>query len=151
MGLAAVDIFTLNAVATSAIAQYRCVGFDDAQINAIGADVKGISKRPAAIGEAVELAAIGTAIIESGGAFAVGAPLMADALGRVVVGAAMSVGIGTLAVGAGAVAVTSSAANGAILTGAPAIAGCELPQHLVGYALTASTAAGQFIEVKLSV
>lgn len=141
MGQQAVNIFTLPAKATAAVAPYRCISFTDAHTTSVGQDVKGISMRPAAIGEAFEVACLGTAVIESGGAISVGAPLICDAIGRVTVGVPASATIT-----AGAVAMTGSAATGPVV-----LAGCEMPQHLVGYALEAATAAGQFIEVKLSV
>ncbi|MCB6182319.1 hypothetical protein LIN78_01955 [Leeia sp. TBRC 13508] len=131
------DLLCLSFIAPSAVAQYRGVDFAGAQIAAAGARVAGISKRPAAAGEAYEAAAYGTAVCETGGVFAAGVPLVMDATGRVVAAA-------TLSVASGATAVTSTAANGAILTGGVP------PQFVVGDSLQASTAAGQFVEVLLS-
>lgn len=140
MGLQAVSIFSLSAKATAAVLAYRGIGFNNAHASAVGQDIKGISMRPAAIGEAFEVACLGTATCETGSAIAIGAPLIVDATGRVITGAAAAATIA-----AGAVAMTGTAANGPVV-----LTGCEMPQHLVGYALEAATAAGQFIEVKLS-
>lgn len=153
MGQAATSIFNLSAKASTAIAAYRCVTYANAQSTAIGGEVKGISMRPAAIGEMLELAVLGTAVIETGAAIAIGQALMCDASGRAVVASVLTLNDGSLSIAAGAVPVTSTAANGVgIVVGAPGVlSGCELPQHLIGYALEASSAAGQFIEIKLSV
>lgn len=127
--------------APSAVLESRAVDFNGAQITVAGAPVFGISKQPAAVGEPYELAVLGSAVCETGGAFAKGAAVMSDASGRVVAAAAVAV-----ATAAGATPVTSSAANGAINT----VTGATLPQYVIGYALEASTAAGQFVEVLLS-
>lgn len=131
------DLLALSYVAPSAVAQFRCVDFTGAQITTAGAKIGGVAKRPAAIGELFEAAVIGTTPIESGGAFSAGQALTTDASGRVVIA-------GPLSVAAGGTAVTSSAASGAILTGG------DVPQFIVGHALQASTAAGQFPEVLLA-
>lgn len=131
------DLLSLSFTAPSAVAQYRGVDFTGAQVASAGARVAGISKRPAATGELYEAAAYGTAVCESGAAFAAGVPLAMDASGRVVAAS-------TMAIAAGAVAVTSTAANGAILTGGVP------PQFIIGDSLQAATAAGQLIEVLLS-
>ncbi len=130
------DIFSLSFTAPSAVAQYRGVDFAGAQIAAAGARIAGIAKRPAAIGEPFEAAVIGTATCEAGAIIAVGQALQMDAQGRVIPA-------DPLTVAAGATAVTSTAANGAIL------AGGDLPQFVVGHALEAASGAGAFIEVLL--
>lgn len=127
--------------APSAVLESRAVDFNGAQITVAGAPVFGISKQPAAAGEPYELAVLGTAVCETGAAFAKGAAVMSDASGRVIAAPAA-----TVATAAGATAVTSSAANGAINT----VAGATLPQYVIGYALEASTGVGQFVEVLLS-
>lgn len=78
------DLLCLSFTAISAVSQYRAVGFDGAQITTAGARIAGIAKRPAAVGEQFESAAIGTAVAEAGAAFAVGAALEVDAQGRLV-------------------------------------------------------------------
>lgn len=151
-----ISILDLSTVASTAVAAYRGVGFNGEQIAVANAKILGIAKHAAAIGEPLEVGVMGTMTVESGAAFAKGAALVMDATGRVVAASALAAaapGIGTLQVAAGAVAVTSTAANGAILTGAPAapvLSGGDLPQFVVGHALEAATAAGQYIEVLLS-
>lgn len=138
MGQQAVSVLDLSCIATAAVAQYRGVDFSDVQIAVAGAKPKGISKRPAAIGEPFECVSYGTATCEAGAAIAKGAALTMDATGRVVTAS-------NVIIAAGATAVTSAAANGA-----GTIAGGVLPQFVVGYALEAAGAAGAFIEVLLS-
>lgn len=154
MGQQRVSILDWSTVATTAVAPYRGVGFTGAQIAAAGAKILGISKHAAVIGEPLELAIIGSMTVESGAAFAVGAALTMDATGRVVTAGALTATASALtaSVTAGAVAVTSTAANGAIVTGTAAaqvLSGGDLPVFIVGHALEAATAAGQFCEVLL--
>ena len=157
MSQQAVSVLDLSCIATAIVAQYRGVDFNDAQVAAAGAKIKGISKRPAAIGEPFECVSYGTATCEAGAAIAKGAALTMDASGRVVTATALTIaapGLGTLAVASGATPVTSAVANGAgSITGAPtagALSGGDLPQFIVGHALEAAGAAGAFIEVLLS-
>ena len=139
MGQQARSIFNLSfPAAPSAVAAFRGVDFTGAQITVAGAKCAGIAQRAAGIGQAFEATTLGSTTCEAGAAFAVGVPLAMDAQGRVV--AAI-----TLAIAAGAVAMTSAAANGATdLTGG------VLPQWVVGDALEAAAGAGSFVEVLLS-
>jgi hypothetical protein len=130
------DIFTLSFIASGAVAAYRGVDFSGAQITAAGARPAGIAKRGAASGAGFEAAVIGTAVCEAGGSFSVGDPLQMDSSGRVIAATA-------LVVAAGATSVTSTAANGAIITGG------IVPQAVIGHALEASTGVGEFHEVLL--
>lgn len=143
--------------APNVVAQFRGVDFTGAQIAVAGAKCLGIAKRGAAAGQSFEAITLGTAVCEAGAAIAVGQPLAMDALGRVVPASSLTAaapGLGTLAVAAGAVAVTSAVANGAgSISGAPtagALSGGVLPQWIVGDALESAAAAGAFIEVLLS-
>ena len=145
------DLLCLPFIATAAVSAYRCVDFSGVQITAAGAKIAGISKRPAAIGDPFEAAAIGTAVAEAGAAISVGQSLVTDTSGRLVPASNMAIAIGTLQVAAGATAVTSTAANGAILTGTPTLSGGEPPQIIVARALQSASAAGQFIEVLLCI
>lgn len=133
----AVSLLNLSVRATGAIARARGVTFAGAQVTAAGAKILGVALTSGAAGQDIALGVSGTAICESGGAFSVGDPVAMDAQGRVVLAAA-------LAVAAGATAVTSAAANGA-----GAITGGEPPQYVVGDALQAATAGGQFVEILL--
>jgi hypothetical protein len=144
-------LMALACLAADTVFEYRCISYSNALTNSVGGEVKGISQRPASIGEGFEVAILGTSPIETGGVFGVGAALVSDASGRVIAASAVAVGVGTLAVAGGAVAVTSAVANGVgSIVGAASVTGCELPQHLVGYALQASSGAGAFVEVKLA-
>ncbi|HSH71549.1 MAG TPA: capsid cement protein [Methylophilaceae bacterium] len=138
MSQQAISILDLSCLASAAVAQYRGVDFNDVQIAAAGAKIKGIAKRPAAIGEPFEAVTYGTATCEAGAAIAKGVAVTMDNQGRVVAATAV-------AIAAGATAVTSAAANGA-----NAITGGDLPQFIVGHALEAAAGAGAFIEVLLS-
>lgn len=139
MGQQASDILSLSIVsAPGAVTQYRGVDFTGAQIAAAGARGMGIAKRSAALGQSFDVAVIGTAICEAGAAITVGAPLAFDNQGRVVPASA-------LAIAAGAVAMTSAAANGAA-----DLVGSITPEYRAGEALEAATGAGVFIEVLLA-
>lgn len=135
MGKQNIPTLSLTVKASGVIAQYRAVGFNGAQATVQGQKVQGVSRAVAADGENTALDCAGTLIIESGGVFAKGDSLIVDNQGRAIVVT------GALTVKAGAVAVTSTAANGAILQGA------DLPEFVFADALAASVAAGQFVEV----
>jgi hypothetical protein len=150
MSQQAIALLTLPMVATTAVAQYRGVGYNGAQATVAGQKILGISRRGAAINQDVDLTVKGTAVAESGGAFAAGVALTMDASGRVVAAGALTATVGSLQVGAGATAVTSTAASGAILTGAPSLTGGDLPQYIVGYSLQAASGAGEFPEILMN-
>lgn len=131
------SLFNLSLVATAvAVLAYRGVDYAGAQATVQGQKIAGVSNRPAAIGGSYEATAIGTAVCEAGAAIAVGDDLIVDNTGRAITAAA-------LVVGAGAVAMTSTAANGAVLTGG------TLPSYVFGVAMEAAGGAGEFIEVKM--
>lgn len=150
------SILDLSVVASGAIAYARCVNviaptvsgaLTGAQATAIGQKVLGIARRDAASGAMVDITVLGTAVCEAGAAIAVGARVMCDASGRVITATALAAATGTLAIAAGATAVTSTAANGAIVSGAPTLSGGDTPQFIFGTALQAAAAAGDLIEV----
>lgn len=128
---------TLTFIAFGAVAQGRCVGFDGAQASASGQKVAGIATTAAGNGEAYGAVTSGTAIAEAGGAIQKGDSLICDALGRAIPAT------GALSVAAGAVAVTSGAANGAVLAGA------DLPEFVFADALDDAAGAGSLVEVLL--
>ncbi len=130
------DIFALSFIAANPVTQYRGVDFSGNQIAVQGARICGIAKRPAAVGDNFEVAVIGTATCEAGAVITPGQLLQMDNQGRVIPADAATIA-------AGATAVTSTAANGAI------IAGGYLPESIVGTALEAAAAAGNYIEVLL--
>jgi len=127
----------LTYLASGAVRAYRGVGYDGAEATVVGQKIQGIAQRAAADAEASDAATSGTSVAETGAAYAIGDSLMMDAQGR-----AIPV-TGALEVTAGATAVTSSAANGAVLEGA------DLPEYVFADALEASGAAGEFHEVHL--
>jgi hypothetical protein len=132
-----ISIFKLPIKAASVFSAFRAIGYDGNQATVQGQKVMGSSPVAAAIGDEVTLDVIGTAILETGGVFSAGDALIVDNQGRAIKST------GEIGVAAGAVAMTSTAANGAVLTGG------EMPEFVFADALEASTAAGQFVEVLL--
>jgi len=123
--------------ASSAVSEFRAVGFDGAQATVQGQKVAGVAKHDAVIGDAMAVGILGSVTIEAGAAIAIGDGLIVDANGRAIPTT------GEIAIAAGATAVTSSAANGNIMTGG------EMPEYVFADALEAAGAAGDFIEVLL--
>ena len=78
------SVFTMTAVATAAVAANRFIGLLTGAHCAAAAKAQGVSQYPAAIGEAFAVDVLGTAIVEAGGAIAVGGPIKADASGKAV-------------------------------------------------------------------
>lgn len=132
-----ISTLALTVVASGAITKHRAVGFDGAQATVQGQKVMGVARSDAATTEQLTLDVAGTTIIESGAAIAVGDALIVDAQGR-------AMPASSLAVRAGATAMTSTAANGAGV-----LSGSETPEYTLADALEAASAAGQFIEVLL--
>jgi hypothetical protein len=147
MGQQARSLFNLSfPSAPGAVTAYRGVDYTGAMATAQGQKIAGIANRGALILGAFEATAIGTAVCEAGAAVAVGDALIVDNTGRAITAAALAVANPTIA--AGAVGVTSTAANGAIgVQGA--ITGGILPTYVFGDALEAAGGAGEFIEVKM--
>ncbi len=135
MSKQSISLLVLSFVAAGAVGAFRAVGFDGAQATVQGAKVAGVAQYDAADGKDFVATVKGTAVIEAGDAIAVGDSLIVDAEGRAIPAT------GALGVAAGAVQVTSSAANGAILSGA------DLPEFVFADALQAASAEGEFIEV----
>lgn len=134
------DLFSFSIKAAAAITKRRFVGYDGNLCGA-GAKAFGVALFDQNINEQVTCIVEGIAVVESGGALTKGDPVESDATGRAVAATAMD-GV----VDAGAVAVTSSAANGNILT----LSGSKPPKAINGYVfLDSATAAGEFVRVKL--
>jgi hypothetical protein len=131
-----ISVLTLTLTANGAVTANRAIGFDGAQATSQGQKVMGPAVTDADSGLGVAVITHGTAIMESGAAIAIGDALISDSQGRIIPASA-------LAVGTGAVPVTSSAADGAILTGA------NLPDFVIADAMQAASAAGKMIEVLL--
>ncbi|HBT44311.1 MAG TPA: DUF2190 domain-containing protein [Rhodospirillaceae bacterium] len=129
-------ILTLTATASGAVAANRAVKYSDAQADTQGEKVKGVAAYAAADGQDFAVDVMGTTIIEAGDDVVVGDSLIVDAQGRAIPST------GALAVAAGATAVTSTAANGAILEGA------DLPEFVFADAVQAG-GLGDLIEIKL--
>lgn len=132
-----ISLLALTLTAPSAVAAYRAVGFDGAQATIQGQKVQGVARYAAATGEAYAVDVVGTAIVEAGAAFSKGDSLIVDGQGRAIAAT------GALAVKAGATAVTSTAANGAVLGGA------DLPEYVFADALEVAAASGRLVEVLL--
>lgn len=131
------SLFPLTLRASGAVAARRAVGFGGAQASAPGGKVAGVADYSADDGGYFTVTVIGTAVIETGAAVAVGDGLIVDAQGRAIPST------GPLALKAGATAVTSTAANGAILQGG------DGPEHVFADAMEAAGASGAFIAVLL--
>lgn len=153
------SILDLSLLATGAIAYARAVNvaattaigaIGGVQATVSGQKVVGVARRAAAVGAYVDVTCTGTAVVEAGAAIALGARVMCDTSGRAVTATVMTATVGSLIVGAGAVAVTSTAANGAIITGAPTLLGGDTPLYIWGTALQAAAAAGDLIEVLIT-
>lgn len=134
MGRQAIVNLALTRTASGAVTKYRAVGFDGAQATVQGQKVLGSALYDAVDGEEFPVAVDDTVLVEAGAAIAAGDSLIVDAQGRVIPAS-------PLEVAAGATQVTSTAANGAILTGS------EPPNYIWADALEAASAAGQIIEV----
>lgn len=146
MSRQSIDLLTLSFVASGAVTKCRAVSYSGAQATVAGQKVAGVALESALGGQDLPVRTKGTAIIETGGAIAVEDAVCVDATGRAVVASNLAVANPTL--NAGVVAVTSSAANGAIVTQG-AITGGILPQYVLGDALQAANGAGEFIEIAL--
>lgn len=129
-------VLDLTFRASGAVAARRCVTFAGAQATVAGSKVAGVARTLASDGEVFAVAVVGTAVIETGAAVAVGDGLVVDSQGR-------AVPASPLTVATGGTAVTSSAANGAIL------AGGDPPQFVFADAMEAAIGAGKVIEVLL--
>jgi hypothetical protein len=138
MSQQALSLMALSiSAALSAVTEYRVVDYAGVQATVQGQKVMGVAKRGAITGDGFEVAVIGTAVVEAGAAFAVGASLIVDASGRAIASS------GKLGIAAGATAVTSTAANGLILTGGDA------SEYVFADALQAAVAIGDKVEVLL--
>lgn len=137
MSRIASTIFALTRKAAGVVTACRAVGFDGLQATVQGQKVIGVAHTDAVLNDDFLVDVSGTTIVEIGAVVAEGDELIVDALGRAIPST------GPLGVAAGATPVTSSAANGAILTGG------DGPEFVFADALEAGAAVGDFIEVLL--
>lgn len=79
-----IALLTLTVTASGAVAPHRFVGFDGAVAGA-GAKALGVSTFKAGDGQDLAADVIGTTVIETGGAIAVGEAVTSDASGRAAV------------------------------------------------------------------
>lgn len=84
MGKQARNLHSETVLASGAITEYRAVGFDGYQATVQGQKVLGVANRSAPLAAYVDVACIGTAVVEAGAAFAIGASLTVDASGRAI-------------------------------------------------------------------
>ena len=84
MAKQSIAVLPLTFRASGAVSAYRAVGFNGAQATVQGQKVMGVSPRPADNGQHSDATVIGTAVIETGGAFAAGADLIVDTQGRAI-------------------------------------------------------------------
>jgi len=133
------SIFSISfPVAPGVVTVFRGVDYAGAQATVQGQKIAGIANRGAASGAGYEATKLGSAIVEAGAAFAVGASLIMDAQGRAIAST------GALNVKAGATAMTSTAANGAGVLG-----GGDPPEYVFADALQAAAQAGDLVEVMM--
>ncbi|MBF0189782.1 MAG: DUF2190 family protein [Magnetococcales bacterium] len=137
MSQQSISVLTLTVMTSGAVSACRAVDFNGAMIAVQGGKPMGVAMTSATQNSALAVVTHGTAVAESGAAITLGAPLIADAQGRVIPATS------TLRLAAGATAVTSSAANGPILEGG------DPPEFVLGDALQPASGSGEFIEILL--
>jgi hypothetical protein len=135
-------IFAIPIKSAGVIVANRFVGFDGNQATVQGQACLGVAEYgvdAAHVGLMVPCARLGSKQVEAGGVLAAGNPVITDSQGRAIAAT------GPLAIAAGATAVTSSAANGAILTGSTP------PESVLGQVApgSSSSGAGQYVEILL--
>lgn len=79
------SLMDLSQVSSGANTSKRGVKFDGAQADTLGGKIMGIAKYGAVDGQVFPVTVVGTAIVETGGAFSAGDDLVVDAQGRAVV------------------------------------------------------------------
>lgn len=132
------DVFTDTVRTAANVVKNRFIGFDG---NYCAADAKayGVSKMDVDSGQNAPVIVIGVAIVEAAGIINAGDSVVSDATGKALAATDVSVSVPS-----GATPVTSTGAQPALT-----VAGGALPQPINGFALDASTGAGDLIRVKL--
>lgn len=85
MASQSIPILTLTVAASGAVTERRFVGFDGAQIATADVRAMGVARYGVADGKDLPVDVMGTTIVETGGAFAIGDELTVDANGRAVI------------------------------------------------------------------
>ncbi len=153
------EILTDSITAAAAVVAHRFIGIDG---NYCGANLPawGVSELATALGEQIPTKTHGIAIVESGGIITAGDKVTSDSTGRAVTVAALAAAAPVvddtkLTIDTGATGVTSSAANGAIISAAsgllaaPVLSGGTLPVAVNGMAQDSASGAGEFIRVRV--
>jgi hypothetical protein len=135
-------------IASGAVSRNRFIGFDGA-LCAANARALGVSDYAVADGGDLAYKFGGIVLVESGGALSAGNAVVAGGTGadagRAVAATTFSV---TSSVDADSTPVTSTAANGEIITNT--LAGAVLPQVINGYVLDDASGAGELVRVLLA-
>ncbi|OQX12814.1 MAG: hypothetical protein BWK73_13950 [Thiothrix lacustris] len=92
MSQQALALLTLPVPAAVAITEYRAVTYLGAIAAADSPDVLGIAKRSGGAGEMVDVAVLGTAVIEAAAPIAVGQAVISDATGKATPGTTNVIG-----------------------------------------------------------
>lgn len=79
------SLLTHTVTASGDVTVHRFVGFDGAQVAAVGGKALGVATFAAKDGQDLAVDVIGTAVVETGGAFSAGDDLVSDATGRAIV------------------------------------------------------------------
>lgn len=79
-----ISLLTLTVIAAGAVAAHRFVSFSGAQLATASAAALGVSTFPAIKDDDLAVDVIGTTVVESGGAIAVGAALVTTATGTAI-------------------------------------------------------------------
>ncbi|SFT73888.1 DUF2190 family protein [Halomonas saccharevitans] len=77
-------VLALTVTASGAVAGHRFVGFDGAQVAASGGDAMGVAGHDAVDGQDLALDVMGTSVVETAGAVAVGDEVVSDASGMAI-------------------------------------------------------------------
>lgn len=132
-----ITTLALTFLASGAVTAYRAIGFDGAQATVQGQKVLGVSQCAVMSGDYSDADVGGTTLIELGANVTKGASLIVDNAGKAIPAT------GSLAVKAGATAMTSTAANGSTV-----LSGADLPEYVFADALDDGSA-GDVVEVLL--
>lgn len=80
-----IPVLTLTVAALGAVTAHRFVGFDGAQLTTVGAEAFGVGCFDAADGDDLALDVMGTTVVETNGAIAVGDDVVSDENGTAIV------------------------------------------------------------------